>query len=205
MKRLVLIWLATFLGCCALCTLAFLYIDIPVARLVFPWSGHLEPFGKGLGSAIFLSIEAVALLVLAYVRISRGHLSRLGSAVALASLASICAYAINTSVLKTFFGVLGPGEMIYGAPHSFDFFHGTIYGSFPSGHMALAGAAIGVFMWLYPRFIAPLAGLLLVGAAMLVLGNWHFVSDVIAGAFVGVSAGAVAAKLWIVHNSRSEI
>jgi membrane-associated phospholipid phosphatase len=32
-----------------------------------------------------------------------------------------------------------------------------------------------------------------------VVGDWHFISDVIAGTFLGVSAGFLAGELWSVH------
>jgi membrane-associated phospholipid phosphatase len=36
-------------------------------------------------------------------------------------------------------------------------------------------------------------------AALLVIGDWHFLSDVIAGSFVGLSAGLLAGSLWSLH------
>jgi membrane-associated phospholipid phosphatase len=37
----------------------------------------------------------------------------------------------------------------------------------------------------------------------LVVGDWHFISDVIAGAFLGVSAGILAGEGWLVHLGAS--
>jgi uncharacterized membrane protein len=66
--------------------------------------------------------------------------------------------------------------------------------------MILAGAFAGVFMRLYRTSILPLSALLLIAAVLLIAGDWHFVSDVIAGTFLGVSAGLLAGEVWLVHS-----
>jgi hypothetical protein len=68
--------------------------------------------------------------------------------------------------------------------------------------MVLAGAFAGVFMSLYRASVWLLAGLLVLAAGLLVVGAWHFLSDVIAGTFVGVSAGMLAGETWTVHVKR---
>ena len=67
--------------------------------------------------------------------------------------------------------------------------------------MVLAGAFAAVFMRLYRTSIVPLSALLLIAAVLLIAGDWHFVSDVIAGTFVGVSAGLLAGELWLAHST----
>jgi membrane-associated phospholipid phosphatase len=44
--------------------------------------------------------------------------------------------------------------------------------------------------------------LLLVAAVLLIVGDFHFVSDVIAGAFAGISAGLLAGEVWLAHSNR---
>ena len=68
--------------------------------------------------------------------------------------------------------------------------------------MVLAGAFAGVFMRLYKVSIWPLSALLLIAAGLLLVGDWHFLSDIIAGAFLGTSAGILAAEGWAVHSAR---
>jgi len=53
---------------------------------------------------------------------------------------------------------------------------------------------------LYRSSILLLSALLLIAAALLTLGDWHFLSDVMAGAFVGISAGFLAGKVRLVHS-----
>ena len=67
--------------------------------------------------------------------------------------------------------------------------------------MVLASAFAGVLMRLYRSGIAPLCVLLLLGAGLLLVGDWHFVSDIIAGAFFGTTAGLLAGELWVAHSS----
>ncbi len=127
----------------------------------------------------------------------RGRLSPFGEALALASLTSICAYAVNDGVMKLFFGVPNPATVLLeGAQHSIHLLAGDQNASFPSGHMVLAASFGGAFMKLVPASTWPLSALLFVGALVLIVGDWHFVSDVIAGGFVGLSAGVLAGDLW---------
>jgi hypothetical protein len=55
-------------------------------------------------------------------------------------------------------------------------------------------------MRLYRTSILPFSVLLLVAAVLLIAGDWHFVSDVFAGTFVGVSAGILAGEVWLAHS-----
>jgi len=91
--------------------------------------------------------------------------------------------------------------VLHGAQHVFHLLGGSSRSSFPSGHMVLAGSFAGVFMRFYRNTIVPFSTLLLIAAALLILGDWHFLSDVIAGTFVGVSAGLLAGELWLIHAS----
>ncbi len=192
--------LLSLLVCMLATALAFAYLDVPIARRVNGILGAAEDLASGLGSAVLLGAEAAIALVLVIIRITRGHLSPLRAATVLACLTSICAYAINDSTLKFLFGVPNPGAVLQGAQHAFHLLNGTSSSSFPSGHMVLAGAFAGVFMRLYRNSILPFSALLLIAATLLILGDWHFLSDVIAGTFIGVSAGFLAGEVWVTHS-----
>ena len=193
-------WLLSLLICTLAVALAFVYLDVPIAHRVYGLRWSAESLGKGFASAVLLAIEAAVALALVCIRITRGHLSRFGEATALACLTSICAYAINDSTLKLFFGVPNPAAVLHGTRHAFDLLAGSSNSSFPSGHMVLAGALAGVFMRLYRSSILPLSALLLIATVLLIAGDWHFVSDVIAGTFLGVSAGLLAGEVGIAHS-----
>ncbi len=193
------IWLLSFIACAAAAAFSFAEIDVRVAHRVWGVGRHLSSLNTAFGATVILSLESAVVLSLIVARLMRGHISRFAEILAIACLASICAYGINDEVLKPLFGVQPPLLVIQGARHTFNFAAGPAYSSFPSGHMMLAAAFAGVFMRFYRASIRPLALLLLLAAVLLVVGDWHFVSDVIVGTFLGVSAGILAGEGWAVH------
>jgi membrane-associated phospholipid phosphatase len=195
-----LIWLLTLPICALVTALIFAYLDVPIAHNVYGILGRTQSLTRGLGSAVLLTAEASVALVLMIARIRRGHLSSFHEATLLACLTSICTFAINDSALKFFFGVPNPDAVFQGSQHAVHLLRGSVISSFPSGHMALAGAFAGVFMRLYRASIRWFSVLLFIAAALLVAGDWHFVSDVIAGTFIGVSAGLLAGEVWLAHS-----
>jgi membrane-associated phospholipid phosphatase len=111
------------------------------------------------------------------------------------------AYSIYDSPLKFFFGVPNPVAVLHETQHAFNLLRGSSNSSFPSGHMALAGAFAGIFMRLYRTSVFPLSILLLIVAGLLIVGDWHFLSDVVAGTALGVSAGLLAGEVWLTHSN----
>jgi len=189
-------------ACSALVAFSILRLDVPIALQFWNAGRLLNPLGQALGAAILLSGESAVILFLVLARLVRGRISEFGEILAIACVASMCAYVINDHVLKVFFGVPSPAAVLRGARHGFNFWMGAENGSFPSGHMVLAGAFAGVFMRLYKASIWPLSALLLLAAGLLLVGDWHFLSDIIAGAFLGTSAGILAGEGWAAHAAR---
>ena len=192
-------WLLSLLICTLVVAVAFGYFDVPIAHRVYGLLRSADRLATGFSSAVLLGVEAAVVLALVVVRITRGHLSPFREATALACLTSICAYTINDTTLKHLFGVPNPAAVLHGSRHAFNLLSGSSSSSFPSGHMALAGAFAGVFMRLYRTSVWLFSALLLLAAGLLIVGDWHFVSDVIAGTFIGVSAGLLAAEAWLAH------
>ncbi len=62
------------------------------------------------------------------------------------------------------------------------------YGGFPSGHMTVFSAVATVLSYYYPRYKGVYLGLLALLGLALIVTTYHFVSDVIAGAYVGAVA-----------------
>ena len=196
-----LMWLLSLLMCILVVAVVFVYFDLPIAHRFDRVLASAESLAAGFASVVLLGVEAAVALALVIIRITRGHLSPFREATALACLTSICAYAVNDSMLKLFFGVPNPAAVLHGTQHAFNLLSGSSNSSFPSGHMVLAGAFAGVFMRLYRTSILPFSALLLIAAVLLIAGDWHFVSDVIAGTFVGVSAGLLAGEVWLAHST----
>jgi membrane-associated phospholipid phosphatase len=197
------VWLICLVVCAVLTALSFVYIDLPIARHFWRIGRVLQPLNSAFGAAVVLSCECALALGLVLARLVRGRLSRLGTTLVIACLASICTYAFNDLVLKLWFGVPVPAEVMAGAAHRFNFLAAPGTYSFPSGHMVLAASFAGVCMSLYRVALWSLAALLALAALLLVVGDWHFVSDVIAGGFVGLSAGVLAGAVWRLHSERA--
>jgi membrane-associated phospholipid phosphatase len=199
------IWVLSLIACAAVVAFAFARADVPMALHFWKGSHFLSPLNQAFGAAIILSTESAVILAVVFVRLVRGQVPAFGESVAIACLSSICAYGINDHVFKVFFGVPVPRDVVHGASHVLNFYAGSEASSFPSGHMVLAGAFAGVLMRLYRVSIWPLFALLVLGAGLLVVGDWHFLSDVIAGTFFGISAGILAGEGWVAHTERRSL
>ncbi len=98
------------------------------------------------------------------------------------------------TVLKYMFGKVTTRAWL--SDHSLYGFHwfssGEKFNGFPSGHMAFLTVAVLAAMRFYPRSRGVCIGLLLLLAAALIITDYHFLSDVIAGVLMGFLIDAVA-------------
>ena len=95
---------------------------------------------------------------------------------------------IVKSFLKYAFGRVNTREWLH-APQEYGFhwFSGAQrHSGFPSGHMLVVAALVAVVWRFHPRYRPACLGLLVVLALAMIATNYHFVSDVIAGAYVGL-------------------
>ncbi len=89
-------------------------------------------------------------------------------------------------------------SLIQSHKYGFNFFHtGSAYDSFPSGHSAVIFSVATVIWIMYPR----LRWLSVIVCAAVIIGllgcDFHFPSDIIAGAFIGV-----VAAYFVMHSSQ---
>jgi membrane-associated phospholipid phosphatase len=201
-KKVVRRWALCAIGVTAAVAVSMLWLDVPIARMFAANINQAEPIQYGLGSSVLVSGEMLVMALLVVKRLASGHLSSGQSAMLVAIVASLTAFSFNDFALKVFFGIPNPSLFIMGAAHSFQALGGNQESSFPSGHMALAAGFAVVFIRLYRRTIIPFSVALLATAVALVVGEWHFLSDVIAGTFIGGTAGLAAGELWIQHDRR---
>ena len=205
MMRLVQWWLAALLTTGLLCLFSIEYLDMPIARLLFRGGAahKLSILGALLSSSALVGLISIVILPLILIRLVRGTLSKFGETVIVAGCAAIGTFAVNDNVLKWIFGreevatyLTNPTGPI------FHMLSGDISSSFPSGHAVMITAGLSACARVYPRLQLFVLALLAIMSGMLLLGHWHFLSDIIAGLFVGGSAGFLAGELAKSHFDR---
>jgi membrane-associated phospholipid phosphatase len=201
-------WILSFAGTAIACVVSYQFLDRPIALVFYKTVAHPGLFAKLTRLPDpFVPVAIITFVGLGLWNLSGRPLSRFQKCAFLGSLSLIVAEATKAQ-LKFAFGRTWPDTWIHNNPsflrdgiYGFNFFNGSAeYASFPSGHMAVTCAVISV-LWLYfpaARALYTLAGLAV--AIGLVGANYHFLSDVIAGAFVGISSGWMATSLWKAHE-----
>jgi len=197
-------WLSGLLITALLASISVVWLDKPIAILVHDTFGPRD-FPDILVRSPGISIPLASALVfvaLGLAAIMGRHFSKLETCVLLCGISVLAADAIKNH-LKYAFGRTwpdswGPGilSLIRDNVYGFHFFHfGRSYESFPSGHAATVAAVMSVFWVVFPK-LRPFYAICIGAAdAGLVLLNLHFVSDVVAGTFVGVSTGMFTVAL----------
>jgi membrane-associated phospholipid phosphatase len=170
----------------------------------------LHPYTNGVRFFVWLTYIASPLAPLASIlaafmsgrALARGSLTQTESAFLRASCAILIA-GVLTFELKELFGRTWPETWVNNNPSFFGngtygFFPlhgGQGYLSFPSGHTTAIAAAAGAAWCLWPR-LRWLGAILVLAVGIGLLGaDYHWLSDIMAGAIVGVTTGVVAAKI----------
>jgi membrane-associated phospholipid phosphatase len=193
-------WITALVVTAIICGVSIEFLDTPIAQFFLHDAHRLHPLGDALGSAVLVSAITVVIFPLLIERLVRGCLSRLKEATIVSGIAALGSFTVNDFVLKRIFGRQDVASYLsHPVGTGFSMFGGDMYSSFPSGHSVMAAAALVVFVRIYPDKIRLLASLLIAIAILLVVGDWHFLSDVVAGLFIGASAGAVAGDLAKSH------
>lgn len=195
--------LSSLVICTLLVLICYHWVDQPVAFFVyqhhihkFTWLGSLTSIADGIFilAPIYIVFYCVAL---AFKKLSACY--KIFWVMALNVL--ITSYFKND--LKFLFGRYWPltwknnnPSLIQNHAYGFHPFHsGALYESFPSGHTAVTFAAMMVLWYAYPRWrwcYAIVCGLVITGLAGM---DYHFISDIIAGAFLGAITAQYAVHL----------
>jgi membrane-associated phospholipid phosphatase len=108
---------------------------------------------------------------------------------------SIALSGLITDMIKPVVGRLRPKMFLEANLYGFDFFHtGWDYNSLPSGHATTVFSLAMALSLFYPKFRLPLFCFALIVGASRVIITAHYVSDVLAGAYVGIMT-----VLFLVH------
>ena len=195
-------WLASGLGCAVAVRGCVALVDRPVAVFFSHGLGpeELGPLLEQMPALLPLAVVGFALAI-AWAAWRGPAMRRL--AIRLAVVAGAYALAVAAKgVAKPLFGrswpqSWGPDSLSYLGDGAYGFhpFHVSLsYGSFPSGHMC-ATMAMVVAAWAAWPGLWRLWGAVAAGMAGLLVGfDFHFVSDVLAGAWLGTLCGVGAVK-----------
>jgi len=113
---------------------------------------------------------------------------------------SVAASGLVADLLKVVVGRTRPKLLFDGGAYDFTWFgFRADHWSFPSGHATTAAALMAALWCLWPRPVwLYIAGAALVAASR-VITDQHYLSDVVAGAAIGVGVTRLAA-LWLLRN-----
>ena len=190
-------WLIAFACMVVLVAVSYALVDRPVA---FYAHGHLAQYG--IFDALtriseYLAIAAVIVFVVGGLRsLVTAQWARWQRTLLLCAISLTAAESVKDE-LKFIFGRTWPETWINNNPSligngafGFNFFHGGAgYASFPSGHTTAVCAVMAVLWFAYPK-LRPLCVLAVLAVVLGLIGaDYHFVSDIIAGGFLGASAG----------------
>ena len=213
-----LLWIV---GAAAMCAASAAVIDRPVATWMhehlgyqqFGWfaanlHGHLlrfGPFGLMAGpSEALRPLSALAFAILAIAAYA-GWRPRIRGRIAVALCLSVFASLAITGIAKEAFGRTWPESWLGDNPswirdgvyEFFPFQGGDGLGSFPSGHTSVVATTATILWLVWPELRVVWAAIVAVVVVGLIGGNYHFVSDVIGGLYLGVAIGLGIAGLML--------
>jgi membrane-associated phospholipid phosphatase len=180
-----------------LCSVSIIFLDGPVARLFADSIVHHQQRQYAVGAGLLLAPLIVAGII-AGILLLRGYAaSRQKKMLFLGSASAIIAFFLNDLLLKPIFGRGDVDVFLYYPSHyGFAPFHGGWGYSFPSGHMAIVTAFTSVTWRYFPRGYPFYIAFVGITAVVLLVGEWHFVSDLIAGAFWGNIIATIVMELY---------
>jgi membrane-associated phospholipid phosphatase len=204
MTRAYKTWLFSLVATAAIVWLSILWLDRPIALWVRDIFGErhvpLEIIESPISS---ISLLSTCLFILCgLVAIMGRRFSKLEAAVALCTISALAAIVVKDE-LKVGFGRTWPDtwqpgilSLVRDGAYGFHFFHsGKSFESFPSGHATIAASILSVLWLLFPKMHSICAICIVAVDCALVALNLHFLSDVIAGSFIGFSVGLFTVTL----------
>ncbi len=181
-----------FVICAALLVSGCLYLDVRLAEFVSEKAGYGFLFSESVSNLPdLLFLMVIIITVVSWTgrlyKTGKPAKGRILDFLEHIGLAVPFAFVLK-ELLKELFGrtntrvwLLHPDRL------GFHWFHGGgDFASFPSGHMAVFTVLVLGVCRCFPRLRAVCAGLLFVFAVVLIVTQYHFFSDIAAGACLGV-------------------
>jgi membrane-associated phospholipid phosphatase len=197
-------WLIALTVMVAAVAISYAWLDRPIAYFAHGELAHNKLFAQLPKISEWFAVIAIgAFLVLGLRGLTGRALSKFEAAILLSAISLVASAAIKNQ-LKFVFGRTWPETWINNNPSlirdgvfGFNPFHaGSGYDAFPSGHTTAVCAAMSVLWICYPKW-RPLYALVVAAVVIGLIGaNFHFLSDIIAGAFIGASTGWIAVLMW---------
>jgi membrane-associated phospholipid phosphatase len=203
-------WAISFVVMVAAVIVSYYWLDQPIALFAHEQLKQYNQFELLTHiPEVAIPIILVAFMVLGFWALTRHSLNRFETVLALDAITLAVAIEVKVQ-LKYAFGRTWPETWVRDNPslirdgvYGFFPFHGGAgYSSFPSGHTTAICAVMSVFWICYPRYRIVYAVCIAAVAIGLVGANFHFLSDVIAGGFLGASAGWMAVFIWELGEHR---
>ncbi len=200
LKKWLLLLAVTALGV----VISYEFLDRPIAFYVHEHVRHYQIFARATQlPELIAPLGAFVLIWLGLRALMQRPLSTFHSVILLCGLSLVVTDGLKRE-LKAAFGRTWPETWVRDNPslirdgaYGFHPFHGgPAFAAFPSGHTAAICAVMAVLWSLYPRWRWLYAALVLAVAGGLVGADFHFLSDVIAGAFIGISIGWMSVRVW---------
>jgi membrane-associated phospholipid phosphatase len=197
-------WLVGFFATAAVVLVSVQWIDRPIALWIFDvFGGQRMPTQTADRVFSIPLVTTIVFVIFGIIAVIGRRFSKLEATIAMCAISTLATTVIKDQ-LKFAFGrtwpdTWGPGivSFVRDNVYGFHFFQsGKSFESFPSGHAAVAAAVLSVVWILFPnRRVSCTIGLIAVDIGLVAL-NLHFLSDVVAGSFVGVSTGLFTVALW---------
>jgi membrane-associated phospholipid phosphatase len=213
MTRSFKIWLVGLVVTAAVVVVSVQWIDRPIALWIFDvFGGRRIPTQAVDRIFSFPLITAIVFGICGIIAIMGRRFSKLESAVAMCAIC-ILATTVIKDQLKFAFGrtwpdTWGPGivSFVRDNVYGFHFFQsGKSFESFPSGHAAVVAAVLSIIWILFPK-LRVICTIVVVAADIgLVALNLHFLSDVVAGSFVGISTGLFTVAMWRASEDQMQV
>jgi membrane-associated phospholipid phosphatase len=197
-------WLIAFVAVTACVALSYFWIDRPASSFAHAQLRPYEIFAPISSLPKFIApLALLAMLVAAVSLLLTRTPSKLQSAALLCGLCLLTS-DVAENWLKYAFGRTWPETWVNNNPSfihdgvfGFNPFHGgRAYAAFPSGHMTAICAMMTVLWIWYPRLRLVWAAAIALTAVGQLGANYHFVSDLIAGGFLGWSFGWIGSAVW---------
>ena len=186
------------------CIISYFYFDQPIA--IYLSQFHHDALSEFSLSSLSVPLTELVyfltlILMLLYAYLHYMNIKHRWMEISgILSLGMVISFFIK-SQLQYLFGRIAPryigsNQLLFMRKSTLYGFHPFMSGSFPSGHMVIFTCLLLLFSFYYPKSRSLCYLLLGLLAFLLIFYNYHFLSDVVAGTYVGALI-ALALKLLL--------